>query len=130
PGDDFAYVPQSSSASTSTRKAAPSTARETQVLPAQDVAQEDRSAQPMRIREVRHWEDDEPPQREDFGKEWGQTWPTSRKQGPALPWQQQPPPKQPSLSRVFGSPRRESAGMDRRDVLRGFVKDDEGVQSS
>lgn len=127
PEDDFAYVPPSTSAMSRPQQPAPTSVSETQELPAQQATGDNRPSQPMRIREVRHWEGDEPPQREDFGKEWGQTWPNPRKQGPALPWEQQLPPQQPSPKRVSGTQRRESPGRDRRDVLRDFVRDDEGT---
>lgn len=125
PEDDFAYVPASTPATSRPQQSSPAPVGETQELPAQPATGENRPSQPMRIREVRHWESDEPPQREDFGKEWGQTWPNPRKQGSAFPWEQQPTQQQPSPKRVPGTQRRESPGRDRRDVLRDFVQDDD-----
>jgi Colicin V production protein len=73
-------------------------------------------AQPVRIREVRHWEDEastRPPEA-TYGSGWRQTWPEDR-----------PSPgraQSPSTSPPTGSDSRRPAGSGQREVLREWMK--------
>jgi|GEM_PF-2404507 len=84
---------------------------------------------PVRIREVRHWEDMPEPARtrQEYGGEWRQTWPDARGQGPSLPWEQQPAPKPPTAKRVSGNLHRQQSGTQKpassRDVLRDWMSE-------
>lgn len=71
---------------------------------------------PVRIREVRHWEDETPqrPPESTYGSGWRQTWPEDR-QGPARPHQPgAPSPGKPEAARP-------SSG-NQRDVLRDWMR--------
>ena len=88
-------------------------------------------AAPVRIREVRHWEEDSQPQpQRDYGGGWRQTWPDHKTQGPSLPWVQQPAPKRPSSGRVSGSVKStDQTSKNPRDVLREWIKDEKTDES-
>lgn len=85
---------------------------------------------PVRIREVRHWEDVPEPvrTRQEYGGEWRQTWPEPKGQGPSLPWEQPPAPRPPTSKRGSGSLRRQEPETPKptnsRDVLRNWMSDD------
>lgn len=92
--------------------------------------EEPRSA-PMRIREVRHWEDQpkiRPPQSEGYGGGWRQTWPDAQGKSTKLPWEQQPTETAPKRASPRAKP--ESSDHSRqekpaqREVLRDWLKED------
>jgi hypothetical protein len=123
--EDFAYVPPSGGYAP---VPAPPTTQETATMPAvmlEEETGEERPATPVRIREVRHWEEEEAPPQE-YRSGWRQTWPDPKKQGPTLPWEQEPPPKRPSPRRVNRTrPESEPPKGSRRDVIRDFVSEDD-----
>jgi hypothetical protein len=85
-------------------------------------------AAPVRIREVRHWEETPEtrpePTQPGYGGGWRQTWPESKGQGPALPRQERPTPNPPSPKRVSGTlSQDEQKPANPRDVLRDWMKD-------
>lgn len=124
--EDFAYVPPTGDQAPAPRSLA--AMQETATIPAieSDTEREaERPSTPVRIREVRHWEEEDVPSQEYRGG-WRQTWPDPKRQGPALPWEQQPPPRSPSQKRVSrpqSQPDRPKGS--RRDVIRDFVSEDE-----
>lgn len=82
---------------------------------------------PVRIREVRHWEETQAPapQQHGYGSGWRQTWPDPRGQGPAPPWEQRAAPRNPSPTRGAGEPgQREETPSSPRDVLRDWMADE------
>lgn len=92
---------------------------------------------PVRIREVRHWENQpetRPQPSQGYGGGWRQTWPDSRGQNKTPAWEQQP--TQPSSKGVPGKPKqdvRPDAGPGRanqRDVLRDWLKEDDSSSDS
>lgn len=86
-----------------------------------------RPPSPVRIREVRHWEDQTPQRKEqpDYGGGWRQTWPEPKGKGSALPWEQQPPSTERSSRPVPGTPGKGGQkSPSRRDVLRDWMKED------
>lgn len=97
---------------------------------------EQRSA-PMRIREVRHWENERqetrPPRPEGYGGGWRQTWPDAETRNTTLPWDQQS--AQASPKRVSGKPKPDVSAdakpknSGQREVLRDWLKDDPSSDS-
>jgi hypothetical protein len=86
-------------------------------------------AAPVRIREVRHWEDTPEPRREQpqpgYTGGWRQTWPDAKGQETARPREERPSPKPPSPRRVSGNLRQdEPKSANPRDVLRDWMKDE------
>ena len=84
---------------------------------------------PVRIREVRHWEEtaERPVESPAPGYTggWRQTWPDAKGHGPVLPWENRPAPKPPSPKRVSGTLRNdEEKPTDSREVLRDWMKDE------
>lgn len=87
---------------------------------------EGRQEKPVRIREVRHWEEkpEVPNPRRDYEAGWRQTWPDPKK-GPAFPWEQQPAPRLPANKRPAGPPASDEEGTsNQRQVLRDWMKGD------
>ena len=88
---------------------------------------EGRAPSPVRIREVRHWEDPSP-QRQgqpEYGGGWRQTWPEPKGKGTTLPWEQQPPSSERTSGSDPGQPGRgASKPSSRRDVLRDWMKEE------
>lgn len=87
---------------------------------------------PVRIREVRHWEESAEQQAESpqpgYTGGWRQTWPDVKGHGPVLPWENRPAPKPPSLKRVSGTLRKdEQKPADSRDVLRDWMKHEDST---
>lgn len=75
---------------------------------------------PVRIREVRHWEE-EPPARipdSSYGSGWRQTWPDDRGASTRKPF------SGPSSSRSSAPSRDQSASGSQRDVLRDWMQSD------
>lgn len=91
-----------------------------------------RPSRPVRIREVRHWEDqpEEPKPQRDYGGGWRQTWPEPKGKGSAHPWEQTPPTQAPT-TRVSGSPGKgDQKPPTRREVLRDWMKDESSRDDS
>lgn len=83
-------------------------------------------AKPVRIREVRHWEDEpsEPAPETRYGSGWRQTWPEDQQRtSPTSARQSQPP-----ASRATSGGRRDGAGSSQKDVLRNWMNTDRGKQ--
>ncbi len=131
--DEFSYVPPTYArepveppAAAPRRRAAPAPAPEPDKIepPVSDEAHGPTA--PVRIREVRHWEDRaEPPQRE-FGGGWQQTWPGSaRGESTRMPWEQtgrqKPPPASPRAPSTGTTPPKPTS---EKDVLRQWLDQD------
>jgi uncharacterized membrane protein required for colicin V production len=128
--DEFAYSPPAGQVTPEQ----PQSTRRTSAIPlaappAGDAEGETggRAPSPVRIREVRHWEDPSP-QRQgqpEYGGGWRQTWPEPKGKGTALPWEQQPPSPERS-SRPNPPPPGKGAQKppSRRDVLRDWMKEE------
>lgn len=88
---------------------------------------------PVRIKEVRHWEESPETSRtqHEYGSGWRQTWPDPRKQGPQPSWEQQPAPKPSSPKRAIGGSQHDKNDpANPRDVLRDWMKDEGSRDSS
>lgn len=85
-------------------------------------------AEPLRIREVRHWEEPagQAPPDQGYGSGWRQTWPDPRGQGPLPPWEQRPAPGSPPRRRPGDATRgRGESSQSPQDVLRDWLREDE-----
>jgi hypothetical protein len=80
---------------------------------------------PVRIREVRHWEDRaEPPQRQ-YGSGWQQTWPGAVNNTPARrPWEQQTSRQRPPASTPQPEPPKRTEPQSQKDILRQWMDQD------
>ena len=80
---------------------------------------------PVRIREVRHWEDRaEPPQRQ-YGSGWQQTWPGAVNSGPAKrPWDQQRTARHPAAPPPTAETPRNPRPKSQKDILRQWMDED------
>lgn len=117
----YSYAPQ-------VPESRPASPQATQQMPAvrPDVAEPEPHA-PVRIREVRHWEEPRPaPQpAQGYGSGWRQTWPDPKGQGPIPSWEQRPAPRNPSPKRVTGStPRNPQSSSNPQDVLRDWIEEE------
>jgi len=113
----YAYAPQQPMTRPSPAPASPVHTEETEAMP----------QAPVRIREVRHWEEPQAPARQDqsYGSGWRQTWPDQRGQGPVPPWEQRPAPRNPSPKRVTGTSRkRDESQSNPQDVLRDWMEEE------
>jgi hypothetical protein len=133
PGDEGsyapgAYAPQQTAVPPPAQWSANAPAGQLEPDPAGQETEVNPSA-PVRIREVRHWEDAPQTQAREqqpgYTKGWRQTWPDTKGQGPTLPWEERPAPKPSSPKRVSGPPRTDSPKPGNpRDVLRDWMKDE------
>src|SRR5699024_4752308 len=89
--------------------------------------------EPLRVREVRHWEDGEttsaPAPLPASESRWRQTWPEPRGKGPVPPWERRPMPpsqsqQQPQRSSGSTTGRDASSPASSRDVLREWMRED------
>lgn len=83
-------------------------------------------AKPVRIREVRHWEEEprEPAPETRYGSGWRQTWPEDQQRtssGNARP-------SQPPAGRSASGGRRDQSSGSQKDVLRDWMNTDRGKQ--
>lgn len=82
-----------------------------------------RPSSPVRIKEVRHWEDQPETSTQgqrDYAGGWRQTWPEPPGSATPLPWEQQRTPKRaPSAP-----PKSQQKPKSQRDVLRDWMKDE------
>ncbi|HWV24983.1 MAG TPA: hypothetical protein VNZ58_12400 [Thermomicrobiales bacterium] len=88
---------------------------------------------PVRIREVRHWEEPEPPVKQEpqYGSGWRQTWPDPHGQGPVPSWEQRPAPRTPPSRRGQGAtPRRDETPTSPQDVIRDWIEEEDSSDNT
>lgn len=83
-------------------------------------------SRPVRIREVRHWEDEprEPAPETRYGSGWRQTWPEDQQRTSPSSAR----PSQPPAGRAASGERRDQTGGSQKDVLRNWMNTDRGKQ--
>lgn len=119
----YAYPPQPAVAQPAPRQ--PASQAPPEVSPVTSEETEPSPQAPVRIREVRHWEEPQAPARPEqgYGSGWRQTWPDPRGQGPVPPWEQRPAPRPPASKRAVESPRKpDDPQASPRDVLRDWME--------